>query len=49
LPTVDSDKTQTQWYKEMYGQIHKSPERKKGKYSLFFLSIEAKKNSSKNK
>jgi hypothetical protein len=29
LSTVDSDKTQTQWYKEMYGQIHKSPERKK--------------------
>ncbi|CAF1181784.1 unnamed protein product [Adineta steineri] len=28
-PTDDSDKTRTQWYKEMYCQIHKSPEHKK--------------------
>jgi hypothetical protein len=31
MSTVDSDKTQTQWYKEMYGKIHKSAESKKGK------------------
>lgn len=29
LSTVDSNHQQTQWYKDMYGQIHKSPEKKK--------------------
>lgn len=35
--TNDSDKSQSQWYRQMYGHLHKPPETKEGNiHSLVF-------------